>query len=164
MVNKYDTNDDDFEVTEDEHHDAETLELEDEEERGSDKLKQLRHKLQKNDEEKRHLMETMQRERADFLNARKRLEGERALDKQKHTKKHVEALLPLCDSFEMALRDKEAWEKADASWRKGIEGIHGQLNVLPLSVEVFCSRLTNCKSSPAASGENLRLVDSQTVK
>lgn len=130
MVNKYDTNDDDFEVTEDEHHDAETLELEDEEERGSDKLKQLRHKLQKNDEEKRHLMETMQRERADFLNARKRLEGERALDKQKHTKKHVEALLPLCDSFEMAMHDKAAWEKADASWRKGIEGISAQLQRL----------------------------------
>lgn len=129
MVNKYDTNDDEFEVTDQEHHDAETLELEDEEEQGSDKLKQLRHKLQKNDEEKRHLLETMQRERADFLNARKRLEGERAQDRLRQTKRHVEALLPLCDSFEMAMRDK-AWEKADASWRKGIEGIHGQLNRL----------------------------------
>ena len=130
MVNERDTHDDDFEVTKDEHHDAETLELGDEEERGSDKLKQLRHKLQKSDEEKRHLMETMQRERADFLNARKRLEGERAVDRLRQTKRHVEALLPLCDSFEMALRDKEAWEKADANWRKGIEGIHGQLSHL----------------------------------
>jgi molecular chaperone GrpE len=31
----------------------------------------------------------------------------------------------------MAMSDTEAWEKADSSWRKGIEGIHAQLqNIL----------------------------------
>ena len=52
------------------------------------------------------------------------------MDKLRFTKKHIEALLPLCDSFEMAIKNKDAWEKADESWRKGIEGIHTQLTRL----------------------------------
>jgi len=39
-------------------------------------------------------------------------------------------MLPLCDSFQMAMSDKEAWEKADDNWRKGIEGIYSQLQSL----------------------------------
>jgi molecular chaperone GrpE len=43
----------------------------------------------------------------------------------------MEELLPLCDSFQMAINDKDAWGKADETWRKGIEGIHLQLkNIL----------------------------------
>lgn len=136
MVKDKDISDHNEDVIDEDYQDNNDLELEDEEELSGAKLKQLRQKLQKTDEEKRDLMETMQRERADFLNARKRLEGERGLDKLRHTKRHIEALLPLCDSFEMALRDKEAWEKADASWRKGIEGIHTQLKRLLESYHV----------------------------
>jgi molecular chaperone GrpE len=42
----------------------------------------------------------------------------------------MEALLPLCDSFQMAMSNKEVWEKADKAWRTGIEGIHMQLQKL----------------------------------
>jgi molecular chaperone GrpE len=130
MVNETDLNDD-FEITEDEHHDEhDDIELSEDEARTSDKLKQLRQKLAQCNEDKRAALEDIAREKADFLNARKRLEAERALDKVRFTKKHIEALLPLCDSFEMARSNKEAWEKADEHWRKGIEGIHTQLTKL----------------------------------
>lgn len=127
MVNEKDFSEDEIEFTDDDHHEGEDLELSDEEATGADKLKQLRQKIARLDDEKKHLLEETAREKADFFNARKRLESERALDKVRYTKKHIEALLPLADSFEMARANKEAWEKADANWRKGIEGIHTQL-------------------------------------
>jgi molecular chaperone GrpE len=130
MVNDKDFSEDEFEVTTDEHHEDNDIELQDEETTGAQKLKQLRQKITNLDEEKRQIMEEAAREKADFLNARKRLEGERALDKIRYVKKHIEALLPLADSFEMARANKESWEKADPMWRKGIEGIHLQLQSL----------------------------------
>ena len=127
MANEQDFSEDEFEVTDEGHHEGEDVELVDEEATGANKMKQLRQKLQKCDEEKRQVMESAAREKADFLNARRRLESERRLDKVRYTKKHIEALLPLADSFEIARSNKEAWEKADESWRKGIEGINTQL-------------------------------------
>ena len=127
MANEQDFSEDEFEVTDEGHREVEDVELVDEEATGANKMKQLRQKLQKCDEEKRQVMENAAREKADFLNARRRLESERRLDKVRYTKKHIEALLPLADSFEIARSNKEAWEKADESWRKGIEGINTQL-------------------------------------
>ncbi len=136
MVNEHDNTDVDFDVTDEEENEHEDIELADEEAAGAQKMKQLRQKLAACDEEKRQILEDAARTQADFLNARRRLEGERAQDKIRYTKKHIEALLPLCDSFEMAIGNKEAWEKADEGWRKGIEGIHTQLQQLLKSYAV----------------------------
>jgi molecular chaperone GrpE len=38
----------------------------------------------------------------------------------------MEDLLPVLDSFDMAMENKEAWEKVDANWRRGVEHIHQQ--------------------------------------
>ncbi len=130
MLNEQENDDVDFDIENEDDIEHDELELADEEATGAQKQKQLRQKLIKCDEEKRQIMEDAARAQADFLNARKRLEGERALDKIRFTKKHVESLLPLADSFEMARSNKEAWEKADETWRKGIEGIHIQLQQL----------------------------------
>jgi molecular chaperone GrpE len=130
MVIEHDNTDVDFDVEDTDNIAHEDFELEDEEATGANKLKQLRQKLMKCDEEKRQILEDAAREKADFMNARRRLETERSLDKIRYTKKHIEELLPLADSFEMARSDKDAWEKADATWRKGIEGIHTQLQKL----------------------------------
>ncbi len=128
MVNEQDIFDDETTVFEDEHHEEHNdIELTDEEATEANKLKQLRQKIAKLDEEKRQILEDSAREKADFLNARRRLEVERSQDKVRQTMKHIEKLLPLCDSFDMARSNKEAWEKADEQWRKGIEGIHTQL-------------------------------------
>ncbi|MBP9843043.1 MAG: nucleotide exchange factor GrpE [Candidatus Pacebacteria bacterium] len=130
MVNDKDFREDEIEITDEDHHEQSDIELEDIEEAGADKLKQLRQKIARLDEEKRQILEDSAREKADFMNARKRLESERAFDRVRYIKKHIEALLPLADSFEMARANKDAWEKADENWRKGIEGIHTQLTKL----------------------------------
>ena len=36
-------------------------------------------------------------------------------------------LIPVMDSFDMAFRDKTAWEKTPENWRQGIEYIYNQL-------------------------------------
>jgi len=36
-------------------------------------------------------------------------------------------LLPLCDSFRMAMANQEAWNAIDENWRKGVESIYTQL-------------------------------------
>ena len=106
------------------------LEIEELEEVGANKIKDLRKKLLTCEEEKRTIQDDAQRARADFLNAKRRLEEERAQDKVRFKKAAVEELLPLCDSFEMAMSNTEAWEKADKAWRSGVEGIYAQLSRL----------------------------------
>lgn len=125
-----------IETTNDEDIALEETELVDEEEKSSDKLKKLREKLSRCEDEKQQLRDDLQRARADFLNARKRLEDERARDRVRHQKEHVEELLPLCDSFRMAMSNKELWEKTDEIWRKGVEGINNQLMRLLSSYQV----------------------------
>ena len=39
----------------------------------------------------------------------------------------VVELLPVLQSFDMAIGNKEAWEKADKNWRTGVEYIYTQL-------------------------------------
>lgn len=131
MVNQYndDTTPDDLSFTTDDTDTTESIdtELGDDEATAESKIKSLRVKLQKAEEEKRAIHEELQRTKADFLNARKRLEDDVVLTRTRDTIKHIEKLLPLADSFYLAMLDKTAWEKSDAVWRKGVEGIHRQL-------------------------------------
>lgn len=131
MVNLHnDEQDIDLEVTNEEL-DMEEPELIDVEERGVDKIKKLKETIDRLEDEKKQLLDESQRAKADFLNARRRLEDERLKDRFRSQKQHVLELLPLCDSFQMAMSDQAAWEKADAAWRTGIERIHTQLlNIL----------------------------------
>lgn len=131
MVNmkKFD-DDSEIEVTSEDDTDKESPELEEIEERSEEKLKKLRQQLAACEDEKKAILDESLRGRADFMNARKRLEDERRKDRMRFQRRHVEELLPLCDSFEMAMGDVEIWEKADQSWRTGIEGIYAQLKSL----------------------------------
>lgn len=128
MLNINNENDDiEVETTHDEDPEIVETDLEGDEATSQDKQKQLREKLAKCEEEKKQILDESTLAKADFLNARKRLEEDRVRDRARTKMSHIEDLLPLCDSFHMAMSDKEAWEKADESWRKGIEGIHSQL-------------------------------------
>jgi molecular chaperone GrpE len=110
---------------------AEETELEEIEELNTDKIKDLREKIKRLQDEKREILEESQRSKAEFLNAKKRIEEEKRQDKKRLQRKHAEELLPLCDSFQMAMSNTEVWEKADKAWRTGIEGINMQLlNIL----------------------------------
>lgn len=94
----------------------------------NDKLKKLREKLRVCDEEKRQYLEDLQRTKADFLNARRRLEEERARDKERVINNVIDDLLPLCDSFYLAMKNATVWESVSKDWRLGIEGIKNQLD------------------------------------
>ncbi|MCA9367723.1 nucleotide exchange factor GrpE [Candidatus Kaiserbacteria bacterium] len=132
MVNKEDDFTEELEDITDEDTDiaAEEPELEDLEAAEGNKLKQLRDKLKDAEEAKRQALEELAVAKADFLNARKRLEEDRIRDRERARMEHVYELLPLADSFEMAMSDKAVWEKADERWRKGVEGISNQLKKL----------------------------------
>ncbi len=111
-------------------------ELEDSEATSNNKLKDLRTKLKACEAEKMEHLEQVQRAKADFLNARKRLEEDRVRDKERMVEKHVEELIPLYDSFAMAMSNKAAWEAIDTNWRIGVEGIFAQLQGLFASYNV----------------------------
>lgn len=111
-------------------------ELETEEATSNDKLKELRAKLKACEADKRKNLEDLQRTKADFLNSRKRLEDERIRDKERLTNQHVEQLLPLCDSFAMAMGNSAVWQSVDKEWRQGVEGIYNQLKSLLNSYQV----------------------------
>lgn len=106
----------------------EDAELEDEESLAKDKLKSLRDKLKHSEEERKKCLDDLQRTRADFLNSRKRLDEQLARDKERATDKLIMELLTLADSFDMAMLDRELWEKMDARLKTGIEAIQAKLS------------------------------------
>lgn len=124
-----DTTDNDASSREDE-------ELEITEEHTADTIKKLRAKLQEAEAAKRDSLEELARQKADFLNARRRLEEDKQQDRSRSLKKHIENLLPLCDSFYLAKQDAVAWDAIDEKWRRGIEGIYSQLQNLLTSYNV----------------------------
>ena len=130
MVNKKDTQEvqDDLVFTDStdtiETSDPELSEIEDAE---ANKIKTLKTKLNDSEERNREQLEELQRTKADFLNARKRLEEERLRDRERAMITHIEKLLPLCDSFFLAMQDSAALEASNPKWRRGIEGTYNQL-------------------------------------
>ncbi len=100
--------------------------VEDEENPGA-ALKKLREKLKKCEVEKKDYLDGWQRMRADYANARKEDDNRRGEMIKFASEGLVEDLLPVLDSFSMAFANKEAWEKVDANWRKGVEYIHAQI-------------------------------------
>ncbi len=111
-------------------------ELEDMEATSNNKLKTLQAKLKACEAEKMELLEQSQRAKAEFLNARKRLEDERLRDRERMVEAHIETLIPLYDSFAMAMGNQAAWEAVDKNWRVGVEGIFAQLQSLFASYNV----------------------------
>lgn len=122
---------DDIEITNDTT-DTENIdtELSDDEATDANKIKKLREQLKEADAKNRDLHEDLQRNKADFLNARKRLEEERLRDRERVAFSHIEKLLPLCDSFHLAMMDTKILDAIDPKWRRGIEGIYSQMKGL----------------------------------
>lgn len=90
-------------------------------------LKKLREKNHLCEKEKKEYLDGWQRMRADFANARKDEEARRGELIKFASEGLVEELLPVLDSFTSAFANKEAWEKVDVNWRKGVEYIYVQL-------------------------------------
>lgn len=89
----------------------------------TDKLKARIKELEKKNAE---LLDSWQRDKADFVNSRKR-DSEQKQEFLKFAKADViSELLPALDSFESAMKNKESWEKVDKNWRVGVEYIQSQ--------------------------------------
>lgn len=92
-----------------------------------DKLKALREKLKEKTEEAKLNLDGWQRARAELVNKDKQLQNEKVEVYKQATAGIMEELLPTLDGFEMAKKNKDAWEKVDANWRMGIEYIFSNL-------------------------------------
>ncbi|HCC05763.1 TPA: nucleotide exchange factor GrpE [Candidatus Nomurabacteria bacterium] len=93
-------------------------------------IKKLREKIKKLEGEKQEYLDFSQRTRADYANFKKEVETNRITERKFATKRFIEELLPVLDSYDMAKGNVEAWEKVDQNWRVGIEYIFGQLRTV----------------------------------
>jgi molecular chaperone GrpE len=90
-------------------------------------VKKLKEKIKILEKEKQENMDGWQRERADFINYKKRIDQEKIEVVKYANEGLLEEITQVLDSFEMAFSNKEAWEKVDKNWRIGVEYIHTQL-------------------------------------
>lgn len=68
-----------------------------------------------------------QRAKADLINFKKESEEKRRDTVRYAAQDFIAQCIPVLDSFDMAFRDKAAWEQAPENWRRGVEYIYQQL-------------------------------------
>ncbi|MCF7843609.1 nucleotide exchange factor GrpE [Candidatus Gracilibacteria bacterium] len=93
-------------------------------------VKKLREKIKKLEAEKQEYLDLSQRTRADYVNFKKEVENNQASNRKFATKRFIEELLPVLDSYDMAQGNTESWEKVDKNWRVGIEYIFNQFRTV----------------------------------
>lgn len=111
--------------------DSEVLEFEfneDGEEDLKKTLKKFRADLKACKAEKEEYLTGWQKERAEFSNYRKQEDDRKAIYSEAMRERILMRFLTVLDSFNMAFQNKEAWEKVDENWRKGVEYIYSQMN------------------------------------
>jgi molecular chaperone GrpE len=132
--------DESLESTRDESDDSDVVEFEyneDGEEDLKKTLKKLRNDLKQARKEKEEYLTGWQKERADFANYKKQEEDRKAMFSESMRERILSRFLSVMDSFNMAFANREAWEKVDANWRKGVEYIHSQMNTVFEEYGVF---------------------------
>lgn len=93
-------------------------------------IKKLRERLKLAETDKQEYLTGWQKDKADFINLRKKDEEEKNEFIKFANKGIVEDIIPILDSFEQAFGNKSSWEKASEEWRKGIESIYTQLTTV----------------------------------
>lgn len=92
------------------------------------KTDKLRARIKELEKKNVELLDSWQRDKADFINTRKRDE-EGKKEFLKFAKADIiSEVIPVLDSFDSAFKNKEAWEKVDKNWRTGVEYINTQLH------------------------------------
>ena len=91
-------------------------------------LKKFREDLKQAKKEKEEYLNGWQKERADFINYKKQEDDRRGAFSESMRERILTRFLSVMDSFNMAFSNKEAWEKVDENWRKGVEYIYTQMN------------------------------------
>ncbi len=121
------------EISEPKEDESEVLEFEfneDGEEDLKKTLKKLRADLKACKAEKEEYLTGWQKERADFANYKKQEEDRKTNFSEVIRERIITRFLSVLDSFNMAFANKEAWEKVDENWRKGVEYIYAQINTI----------------------------------
>jgi molecular chaperone GrpE len=95
---------------------------------GEAAIKKLRERAKKAEAERMEYLSGWQRAKADLVNMNKRHDEERKRFAAMGQAQVIDAILPALDSFDMAMSNKEAWEKVDGTWRMGVEYIRTQLS------------------------------------
>jgi molecular chaperone GrpE len=91
-------------------------------------LGKLRTDLKQAKKEKEEYLLGWQKERADFANFKKNEEDRKTMFSESVRERILTRFLSTLDSFNMAFANKEAWEKVEPTWRKGVEYIYGEMN------------------------------------
>ena len=90
------------------------------------KMQKLRDELKEAKAKRDEYLDGWQRAKADMVNS-KRESSEASARSSTIAREHlIEDLIPALDSFDMAMQS-EAWQKVDAAWRSGVEGIQTQI-------------------------------------
>ena len=90
------------------------------------KIKQLREKLKTALEEKQQYLTGWQKEKAEFINIRRRDEEAKQEFFKFASQGLLEELLPVLDSFDIAMSNKSSENAVSDQWRAGIESIYNQ--------------------------------------
>jgi molecular chaperone GrpE len=90
-------------------------------------IKKLRERLKNAEEKAQEYLTGWQKERADSVNARKRMEEEKKEFAKFANENLVMEILPALDSFDLAMANKKSWAALPQEWTKGIEYIYTQL-------------------------------------
>jgi molecular chaperone GrpE len=91
-----------------------------------EKIAKLKEKIKKLEGEKNEYMDGWQRERADFINFKKRADEEKKEYIKFANENLLEEMLVVLESFDMAFMNKEQWNAVPQNWRVGVEYIHSQ--------------------------------------
>ena len=91
------------------------------------KVQKLKNRIKELESKSAEYLNSWQKAQADFVNLRKRDEEEKKIIGQYTKEAVLSDLIPTLDSFENAMKNKQAWEAVDQNWRKGVEYIYSQL-------------------------------------
>lgn len=103
---------------------------------GERTVKRLRERLAACEADKAANLAGWQRAQADLANATRRHNEERARAVALGEENAIAAVLPTLDAFEMAMGNRESWEKVEENWRRGVEMIRAQLEASLASLGV----------------------------
>lgn len=93
-----------------------------------DKTDKLKARIKELEAKNADLMDKWQRDKADFVNLRKKDEDDKKEFLKFAKRDLIEELIPSLDAFDSAMKNKEVWEKVDKNWRVGVEYINSQLH------------------------------------
>ncbi len=158
-----------FDITPESHYNDTDGEIEfvDEEEEKNPLLaiKKLREALKKSQKERQEYLDGWQRMKADVVNGRRQDEEWRKEFVKFAEERLITRLLPVLESFGMAMANKEAWEALPKDWRLGMEYInrelvnglseHGLSEINPETGSPFDPKLQTTVSSIHTDDKNL---------